>query len=269
MRSAFPRCPMRISSLSPTDWRPLIMMLAEILNSLFPDGRDVAIERGLLYGHGTRPRGRAVVIGVDGRAAVGVDEAAWLSRKVLEALRAGGTDPILVLVDSDSQRMSKRDELLGLNEFLAHLAKCLIYADTQGHPTVGLLYGHTAAGAFIATALATRTLLALPGADPAVMDLPSMSRVTKLSIEVLKDKAKCTPVFAPGIDNLAQIGGVSQILDPRASLAAQLESALTTMAAGPAAGASDTRDRLGKERHGRPKAGDIAMRVRELALAAR
>jgi malonate decarboxylase gamma subunit len=101
------------------------------------------------------------------------------------------------------------------------------------------------------------------------MDLPSMSRVTKLSIEVLKDKAKSTPVFAPGLENLTQIGGVSQILDPRASLAAQLESALTTMAAGAPARASDNRDWLGKERHGRPKAGDIAMRVRELALAAR
>jgi len=245
------------------------MMLAEILNSLFPDGRDVAIERGLLYGHGTRARGRAIVIGVDGRAVVGVDEAAWLSRKVLQELEDGGTDPILVLVDSDSQRMSKRDELLGLNEFLAHLAKCLIYADTQGHPTVGLLYGHTAAGAFIATALATRTLLALPGADPAVMDLPSMARVTKLSIELLKEKAKSTPVFAPGIDNLAQTGGVSQILDPQVSLAAQLDAVLAAMADSVPARASDTRDQLGKVRHGRPKAADIAMRVRELALATR
>ena len=245
------------------------MMLAEVLSSLFPNGHDVVLEHNLLFGQGTRPQGRAIVIGVDGRAAVGVDEAAWLSRKLLEALRAGGTDPILVLVDSDSQRMSKRDELLGLSEFLAHLAKCLIYADAQGHPTVGLLYGHTAAGAFIATALATRTLLALPGAEPAVMDLPSMARVTKLPIEVLKDKAKSTPVFAPGLDNMAQSGGVSQVLDPRASLAAQLEAALTAMAAGTAARTSDTRDQLGKERHGRPKAADIAMRVRELARAAR
>ena len=245
------------------------MMLAEILSSLFPDGHDVVLEHGLLFGHGTRPRGGTIVIGVDGRAAVGVDEAAWLSRKVLEALRAGGTDPILVLVDSDSQRMSKRDELLGLSEFLAHLAKCLIYADAQGHPTVGLLYGHTAAGAFIATALATRTLLALPGAEPAVMDLPSMARVTKLPIEVLKEKAKSTPVFAPGLDNMAQSGGVSQVLDPRASLATQLEAALTAMTAATAARASDIRDQLGKERHGRPKAADIATRVRELARAAR
>jgi hypothetical protein len=84
-----------------------------------------------------------------------------------------------------------------------HLAKALIHADLQGHATVGLLFGHTAAGAFIATALAARTLVVLPGAQPAVMDLPSMARVTKLSIEVIEEKAKSKPVFAPGLENLS------------------------------------------------------------------
>jgi malonate decarboxylase gamma subunit len=96
-----------------------------------------------------------------------------------------------------------------------------------------------------------------------------MARVTKLSIEVLKEKAKSTPVFAPGLENLAQTGGVFQVLDPRASLATQLEAVLAEMAAGPPARASDIRDQLGKERHGRPKAADIAKRVHDLALAAR
>lgn len=241
------------------------MTLVEVLESLFPDGHDVALEHGLLFGRGVRPRGNAIVLGVDGRLAVGVDEAAWLSRRVLNIIGAGGTDPVLVLIDSGSQRMSRRDELLGLSEFLAHLAKCLLLADARGHVTVGLLYGHSAAGAFIATALATRLLLALPGADPAVMDLPSMARVTKLSIEVLQEKAKSTPVFAPGLVNLTQTGGIFKVLDPGTSLSGQLESALVSLGREAAA---DTRDRLGKERHGRPKAADIAARVRELCLAA-
>jgi malonate decarboxylase gamma subunit len=157
--------------------------------------------------------------------------------------------------------MSKRDELLGLNEFLAHLAKCLIYADLQGHHTVGLLYGHTAAGAFIATALATRTLVALPGAEPEVMDLPSMSKVTKLPLEVLKEKAESTPVFAPGLANLAQTGAVLATWDDKASLGDQLEELL-----GGRQENGDQRDRLGKARGGRPKAANIAERVHELAL---
>ena len=233
------------------------MTLADILASLFPEGHDVLNDNGLLLGSGPlKGGGRAVVIGVADRTALGVDEAIRLSRQVLDAIERGGDGPILVLVDSDSQRMSKRDELLGLNEFLAHLAKCLIYADMQGRHTVGLLYGHTAAGAFLATALATRTLVALPGAEPAVMDLPSMSRVTKLSIDVLKEKAKSTPVFAPGLDNLAQTGAVLATWDEKVSLADQLQALLGRDEDG-----GDQRDRLGKARRGRPKAADIAERV--------
>jgi len=238
------------------------MTLDDILASLFPEGHDVKHDHGLLLGSGSlRAGGRAVVVGVAGRTALGVDEAIRLSRHVLDAMERGGTGPILVLVDSDSQRMSKRDELLGLNEFLAHLAKCLIYADMKGRQTVGLLYGHAAAGAFLATALATRTLVALPGAEPTVMDLPSMSKVTKLSIDVLKEKAKSTPVFAPGLDNLAQTGGVLAIWDEKGSLAKRLEALLNQ-----GQNRGDQRDRLGKIRNGRPKAADIAERVHELAL---
>ena len=172
--------------------------------------------------------------------------------------------PILVVVDSDSQRMSKRDELLGLNEFLAHLAKCLIYADRQGRPTIGLLYGHSAAGAFLATALATRVLVGLPGAMPVVMDLPSMSKVTKLSVEVLEEKAKSTPVFAPGLENLAQTGAVHVIWDAEVPLVDQLETLLATLP-----DSDDRRDLLGKQRGGRGRAHEIAERVRGLALQSR
>ena len=238
------------------------MTLDNILASLFPAGHDVANDHGLLLGTGPLAGGgRAVVIGIADRRAVGVDEAIRLSRGVLDALQRGGTDPILVLVDSDSQRMSKRDELLGLNEFLAHLAKCLIHASLQGRRTVGLLYGHTAAGAFLATALATDTLVALPGAAPAVMDLPSMARVTKLSMDVLTDMAKSTPVFAPGLDNLTRMGAVNAIWDDTIPLAGQLQALLNDNDDG-----RDRRDIRGKAQLGRLKAADIAERVRDLAL---
>jgi malonate decarboxylase gamma subunit len=235
--------------------------LDDILASLFPDGHDIRKDRGTLEGSGQLTSGgRALVIGVADRAPLGVDEAIRLSRFVLSSLERD-SGPILVIVDSDSQRMSKRDELLGLNEFLAHLAKCLIYADMQGRPTIGLLYGHSAAGAFLATALATRALVALPGAEPVVMDLPSMSKVTKLPIEILSEKAKSTPIFAPGLDNLARTGAVLAIWDETLPLAGQLEALLDrTREAG------DQRDALGKARKGRLKAADIAERVHDLAL---
>ncbi|MEI9988406.1 MAG: biotin-independent malonate decarboxylase subunit gamma [Rhizomicrobium sp.] len=238
------------------------MTLDDILASLFPGGHDIKKDGGLVFGTGVlKSGGRALVIGVADRTPLGVDDAIRLSRYVLDSAAAG---PILVVVDSDSQRMSKRDELLGLNEFLSHLAKSLILADIQGRPTIGILYGHTAAGAFLATAMATRVLVGLPGATPAVMDLPSMSKVTKLSIEVLEAKAKSTPVFAPGLRNLAQTGAVHLTWDVTVPLAGQLDALLSNMP-----DARDRRGELGKQRGGRLKAHDIAERVRELALQAR
>ena len=240
------------------------MTLDEMLASLFPDGHDVRNDHSVLLGSGPlRTGGRALVIGIADRAAVGADEAIRLSSYVLSSIE-NGSGPILVIVDSDSQRMSKRQELLGLNEYLAHVAKCLIYADMHGRPTIGILYGHSAAGAFLATALATRVLVGLPGADPVVMDLPSMAKVTKLSIEVLEEKAKSTAVFAPGLRNLAQTGAVHITWDEAVPLVDQLEALLGDMP-----DARDRRDALGKERSGRLKAADIAERVRGLALQAR
>ncbi len=240
------------------------MRLDDILASLFPRGHTVAVnDDGTILGAATSDDlGAVAVIGVARRAPLGIDEAARLAGHVLEVIEAGGSTPILVLVDSDSQRMSKRDELLGLNEYLAHLAKCLMLAETNGHRTIGLLYGHTAAGAFIATALATGILVALPGAEPEVMDLPSMAKVTKLSLDVLTEKAKATPVFAPGLDNLAKTGAVHATWDAGASLADQLKVLLAQPPAG------DNRDRLGEARGGRPKAAAIAARIHELALRA-
>ncbi len=240
------------------------MTLDEILTSLFPHGHDVVVDNeGLVSGSGPlEGGGRVETIGVANGAALGVDGAIKLAGRVLAVIEAERKGPLLVLVDSDSQRMSKRDEMLGLSEYLGHLSKCLVLADMRGVPTIGLLYGHTAAGAFIATALSTRALVALPGANPEVMDLPSMARVTKLSIDVLKEKAKATPVFAPGLDNLAKTGAVFETWDPQKSLAAQLIGLL-----GRAGGEGDRRDLTGKERGGRPKAADIALRVQNLVAS--
>jgi malonate decarboxylase gamma subunit len=182
------------------------MTLDEVLNGLFPADHDVkASAAGLITGSGKRKQGDPIaVIGVANGVALGTAGVLPLAEEVLQVVTKGGNTPIVVLVDTQGQLMARRDEMLGLNEYLAHLAKCLLLASHQGHRTIGLEYGKAAAGAFLATALATDRLIGLPGAEPTVMDLPSMSRVTKLPEDKLRELAKSTPVFAPGLDHLVQ-----------------------------------------------------------------
>jgi malonate decarboxylase gamma subunit len=193
---------------------------------------------------------------------LGVDGAILLAGHVLAAVEAGRRAPIVVLVDTASQNMARRDELLGLNEYLAHLVKSLTLAAMLGHRTVSVLFGHAAAGAFIATALSSQSLVALPGAAPSVMDLPSISRVTKLPLEQLNELAKSTPIFAPGVAPLFAIGAVTETWAADQPFAPSLAALVQQPAA-----TADPRDRIGLERKGRLLAQKIAERVTAAAAA--
>jgi malonate decarboxylase gamma subunit len=239
------------------------MTLDEVLKSLFPAGHQVvAADDGCITGSATRKNGGPIsVIGVAHGVALGTAGVLPLAAQVLQVLGGGGDTPILVLVDTQGQLMARREEMRGLNEYLAHLAKCLLLASQHGHRTIGLEYGKAAAGAFLATALATDVLIGLPGAEPAVMDLPSIARVTKLSESSLAGLAKTTPVFAPGLDHMVLMGGVTAVWDPAQPLDAQLDQTLAT------ASPDDLRDKVGANRKGRPMAAKVAKQVIEQAIA--
>jgi malonate decarboxylase gamma subunit len=240
------------------------MKLDELLNALFPAGHDTRVEaEGILCGTGSYGENKtATIVGVVNQAALGIDGALALAGHVLDTMRSSPNQPIAVLLDAQSQRMRRRDEMLGLNEYLAHLTKCFTLAASQGHRTIGVLFGQIAAGAFISSGLVQDLLVAVPGGDPLVMDLPSIARVTKLPLEKIEELAKNTPVFAPGLAYAPQIGSVAEVWDS-GDLAARLAAALD----GPA-GAPDRRDEIGLERKGRLKAAEIAKRVEQEASVA-
>jgi malonate decarboxylase gamma subunit len=240
------------------------MTLDDVLASLFPSGHRVESgPSGTLHGTATvDSQGEVTVVGIAGGTPLGVDGAILLAGHVLTAVKAGGRAPIVMLADTASQNMARRDELLGLNEYLAHLAKSLALAARHGHRTVSVLYGHAAAGAFIATALSSRSLVALPGAEPSVMDLPSISRVTKLPLEKLEELAKSTPIFAPGVEPLFAIGAVTEIWAADEPFAPRLAALLQQPAA------TDSRDRIGLERKGRLMARTVSDRVMKEAASA-
>ena len=240
------------------------MTLDDVVTSLFSSGHQV--ERGPSGTlHGTAKvegHGKVTVVGIVGGTPLGIDAAILLAEHVLAAVEAGDRAPIVFLVDTSSQNMARRDELLGLNEYLAHLAKSLALAAAHGHRSVSLLFGHAAAGAFIATALSSRSLVALPGAAPSVMDLPSISRVTKLPLKQLERLAKSTPIFAPGVRPLFAIGAVTETWAADQPFAPRLADLLRQPVA-----TSDLRDQIGLERKGRRLAQTIAARVAAEAVA--
>lgn len=238
------------------------MTLDEVLCKLFPNGHHVDVRGDLVTGSGPLASGGEIgVIGITNGAALLPEHVVALGAAVLKIVEARKSDPIMVLVDTQGQVMSRHAEMIGLNEYCAHLAKCLLLASQQGHRTIGIVYGKAVAGAFLATALATETLIAIDGAQPAVMDLPSIARVTKLPEDKLAKMAKTTPVFAPGVGPLFETGAVTASWSADQPLAELLADAVRD------AQTKDVRDVLGKQRGGRPMAADIAVRVVEAALA--
>ena len=236
----------------------------ELLNALFPAGHDTRVEaEGILHGTATYAEGKkATVLGVVNQSPLGVDGAIALAGHVLDTVRRSPGQPIVVLLDGKSQKMRRRDEMLGLNEYLAHLTKCFTLAAREGHRTVGVIFGTIAAGAFISTGLVQDTLVGVPGGNPVVMDLPSIARVTKLPLEKLEGLAKNTPVFAPGLAYEPPIGAVAEVWED-GDLSARLQAALQGPANPP-----DRRDELGLERKGRLKAAEIARRIGAEAVGA-
>ena len=79
------------------------------------------------------------VIGTVDNTPIGVELALRMAGAVLEVVRDHPGRPILLLVDTQGQRLSHRDELLGINGYMAHLAKCLDLARRSGHRILGLV----------------------------------------------------------------------------------------------------------------------------------
>lgn len=228
------------------DWR-------DVAARLFPDGHHVVADGDLLAGTGRCGNTTVAVIGSTHHAEAGVEIALAMARLVLATMREHPGRPILFLVDTSGQRLRHRDELLGLNRFMAHLAKCVEVARTRGHRIVALVYDQALSGGFLASGMMADLCAALPDAEIRVMGLPAMARVTRQPEERLRALAASSPVFAPGAINYVRMGAIDALWD--GDLAAQLASALREPAPG------DLRRDAGLARGGRALAAPIAART--------
>ncbi len=120
-----------------------------------------------------------------------------LAEFVLKIVRQSPGCPILMLVDTQGQRLSKRDEFLGINGYLAHLVKCLELARLRGHQLLTLVYAEAVSGGFLAFGLMADEIHTLAEAKVRVMNLPAMARITKLPLDKLEELSLSSPVLCP------------------------------------------------------------------------
>ena len=232
------------------------MKTSALLHELFPEGHSIeATADGLLTGYVKTAKGEIAVMGTTDHLALGVEAALSLAGFVLNIVKESPGCPILMLVDTQGQRLSKRDEFLGINGYLAHLVKCLELARLRGHQLLTLVYAEAVSGGFLAFGLMADEIHTLAEAKVRVMNLPAMARITKLPLDKLEDLSTTSPSFAPGVNNFYKLGGLRSIWTP--PLAAELLKALDRKPAG------DCRREDGQNRQGRKLASRVAQLVRE------
>lgn len=227
--------------------------LAPLLDALFPRGHAITVKDSVLTGTATTDDGQVTVIGTTDKIEVGVDHALVLAGTVLASTAAHPLRPIVMLVDTAGQRLARRDELLGINGYFAHLAQTLDLARRRGARLVTLVYGESVSGGFLSFGLMADHIHALPDAQVRVMDLRAMARVTKQPLEKLQALSQSSPVFAPGVENYVAMGAVQSVW--HGDLAQALMDALRTPAEG------DRRAQRGAERGGRTLAARVAAQV--------
>jgi malonate decarboxylase gamma subunit len=224
-----------------------------LCHRLFPAGHDVRVVGERVVGVGKTSTGDVAVLGTAVRAAIGVDLAFALAGDVLDVAANHPGRPILMLVDTEGQRLARRDELLGNAGYLAHLAKCFEVARRRGHTLIALVYGEAVSGGFLALGMIADVTYAMPDAQIRVMALPAMARITAIPMERLEELCRTSPIFGPGAAHYERLGAVESLWT--GDLAQSLVVALRD------AQATDRRREIGAERGGRVAARDVVERV--------
>ena len=219
------------------------MQWQTLAGALFPLGHAIVAQDDFLSGTAQVGAATIAVIGTTGHAPIGVEIALAQAQQILATVSEHPGRSILLLVDTQGQRLRHRDEMLGINSYMAHLGKCVDLARRRGHKIIGLVYDQALSGGFITSGLMADACYALPDATIRVMGLPAMARITKVPEERLLELAKSNPVFAPGPENYLRMGGLQAIW--AGDLAAQLAQAVA------APQSCDARSALGLARGGR------------------
>jgi len=229
----------------------------ELCQALFGPDHAIVEQDEFLRGSAVFDGETLAVLGTTNHAAIGFALALRQARAILDTIQAHPGRTILLLIDTQGQRLRRHDELLGIHRAMAHLGQAIDLARRRGHRVLGLVYDQALSGGFITSGLLADACHALPEAEIRVMRLPAMARITKLPQEMLEQLSVANPVFAPGVENYVAMGGVASLW--RGDLVAALRRALQEIPS------EDRRMRDGAERGGRRLAQATVQRVLDAA----
>lgn len=124
--------------------------------------------------------------------------------------------PLVLIVDTPGNGPGKIEEIFGMNKSTGAYQLALAEARKAGHPIVAIVIGRAISGAFLCHGLQADHILSLSkeyGTMIHVMPLTSISRITKLDIEILEELSLENPVFAAGVDFFHRLGGVNEVVN--------------------------------------------------------
>ena len=202
----------------------------QVCSKVFPLGYKISIHGDLVSGRANTSKEEVALIGTVNQAAIGVDLAFELAGKVLDVVKHHPRMPIIILVDTQGQKLSRRFEV----------------ARDRSHRIISIIYNEAVSGGYLALGMIADQSFALSDAQIRVMALPAMSRITQIPLERLEELCKSSSIFGPGVENYVALGALEKIDD--AHLASLIEVAISNQSN------SDDRAKLGHERGGRNKA---------------
>lgn len=184
-----------------------------ILNQLFPQGLNYNIQGHFIKGSAQTSAGKVRIVGTVNSAPINQEIALQIATEVLDIIAQNDQSPVVFIVDTQGQALSRSDELLCLNRTFAHLASCVDLLRRQGHPNLAIIFGEAVSGGFLSYGLMANQVFALQDSQVKVMDLNAMSRVTKIPVERLKELSQSSAIFAPGVQNFYKMGAIAEIWD--------------------------------------------------------
>ncbi|OAV01592.1 MULTISPECIES: biotin-independent malonate decarboxylase subunit gamma [Moraxella] len=231
-----------------------------LLGQLLPNGLTYDIDGHIITGHADTSAGRVRLLGTVHGAAMNHQIAIRLADEILALIADGDKTPVVFVVDTQGQDLSRADELLCLNHSFAHLASCVELLRVSGYANLAIIFGQAVSGGFLSYGLMANEVYAFDDSQVKVMDLNAMARVTKIPVERLQSLSQTSAIFAPGVENYYKMGAIKDIWTTPVT-SDVIGDALARQQADISAVSMDKRRTLAQERQGRQLCADIVQAV--------